>query len=392
MIGPLAKPNFVTSIAEARAAKKRGRVILGGDLVTSALEDVDLGEHYVAQPERHLRTGLPFAQAGQGLRVWVAKKALNAFRKKPGSVSLALDAWLAWGRKQSGSNVIIFGGGLEAPDAKTIIDILLFEAGSLKRIRQVAIEPKNSKTYLDELNDLIQTETENAGWDKSVQVSTFLDPNRALDVGATYIPESHIKFPRISRVDFGFQRLFFGDVAIPLSLVLASTAFGAFNVYQERDRLYELRDTFRTQSAPVQQEYAAGEGALKLLQAKQGLLESNSPVLDTIIDLEHLLNAVVEIGDLTVGGIALANANADSNPFDGLVEGVNGQIDNSADYFLQVYAISKPSMSPLEQAEPVLNALSQAAGGWVNLNSVTTESPREDFELRGFNVEGVFPE
>lgn len=392
------KPSYISTPEDIASLKKRQRAILSSALVSCQLwrrDDDDgkaseMDEEFQLQPLRSTRPGIGISTTEEALRCYISRDVLYELSRTGAILSLAIDAWLEWGKKHKRDNILLFGGGLEHSDVSTSIDIMVFDSGALKRISQVAIHGKNSSIYPDELADLIQREVQaDSQTEREIHIAEGLLPEGGLErIAFRKIPRSHVDRPRLSPVSYGFQNVSVGDFVMPLMLVVAGAAFGVSQVMLERNRLEAAKTEFSAQVATVGEAYASGEAVLTMLQAKQAFMDRPPVAARSIEQLERLFAAIASVEGVAITGVAIPSAD---ERFAGLLREAP-DISEDAEFFMQVAIREDERRSPVVQSEPVLRAISQTIGGSLRLKEVQGQSQVVDtVRIRGLNIEGKFP-
>ncbi|QHS09132.1 hypothetical protein [Sinimarinibacterium sp. NLF-5-8] len=392
------KPYYISDANALSKLGKRKRIIVSSSLVPAQLWRADsmdddnsaaMEDSYQVQPLRSLKASLSLGAPGDGVRCFLPKSFLYEIHASKAIPTLAIDIWLSWGKRRKNENLLILGGGFDAPGLPTAVDIMLFESGVLKRLTQVSIQSRESALYADELSDLLTRELRaDSHSDLKVYVAQTLLPDAGLPAHTIQpIPTAFIHRPRLSPIRYGFMHLTWPDLIVPAAIVGIGAAAGALQIAQASTAFDHARQTFRTQVASVGDAYAAGEGVLTVLSAQRSFMDAASPLRSRIADLERLFAGIASVEGVALTGVALPSA---TTGFDALVQGAP-LINKEADYFMQVAIRDDQEGGVLAKSEPILKQISQAIGGRLELNNLQPQARTVDtVRVQGLNLEGRF--
>lgn len=342
-------PRFLCSQREAESIAEGDRAILAGNLVL--VSNVNPGDQYVRQPDRHAVRFSFFSKAEDALRVWVDRDAFAPLRRARVKVRLAFDHYLTWGLRQQKPLVLI--GGSSA-GGQSYIGIFVFGKGRLvKHGEQILPAFDNRRFHSDfaALVDQVMAEHDGVPVVVASPIDSEVVPSDAEYVGMAPFGKD-VRLPVVDSIErVPVLKRFAG----PLLMTLAGVAIYGAAVAVPWWQYDSAVDRYKKATSQIAGEYQFGSNKLRLMEQRQTYLEATRRQDQS---MALLTKGIKYFSGVT--GVIIKQAGV--NLVEGkMVTGADGKPAPAPDIELAV-AFPKNGQTAIDQASPLLSGFAAETG------------------------------
>lgn len=356
------KPRFLCSQKEAESVIQGDRAILAGNLVL--VSNVNPGEQYVRQPDRHAVRFSLFSKPEDALRVWIDRDAFAPLRRARVDIRLAFDHYLMWGLRQQKPMVLV--GGSTA-GAQSYIGIFVFGKGRLEKHTEQILPAFGNKRFPTDFAALLdQVRTDHDGL--PVVVASPIDKEASGEteyVGMAPF-DKEVRMPVVGSIE---RVPVLERFAGPLLITLAGAAIYGAAVALPWWQYDSAVDQYKRATSQLAGEYQFGSNKLRLMEQRQAYLDAKRRQDQSVA----LLSKGIRYFS-AVPGVIIKQAGV--NLVDGkMVTGADGKPTQAPDIELAV-ALPRNGQSAIDQAAPLLSGFAAETGlsarlamiGWRDLS------------------------
>lgn len=339
LIGTLAELNQLAS----NPPSTNTPILLTGELVLLSDEEVSAPNNYSRQTDRIVKSISNFASRTSSftLKVWLHKNAIELQRQlKRHRFCFAIDQYLNYGKKQKDPLRLVTG---YHGNDDTIIQIFTFEQGNLTAIEEKVLPGHQQARFNADYAELLTTLRRNGA---PISIASPLTNPEGEQY--RYASDDLYKKPiRYLLTDEDAEPSFFSVHGIPFLILTAAIIASIAAIAIPYERYAQATQQFQKVASSIpKDDLAFGWDQNKTMQARRLFMTENRPQEQTIKFLRVVTAA------LSHEGVTIINIELNTQK----------QKPNSPDITIAVQAKRQPGASPLEQARPLLDSISNRIG------------------------------